>query len=102
MRAIRHHVALFLLAILVIAIAPQEVWHAWAHEDGTEHLDDGSATYDSYCEVCDLGILVAIDGAVLSCTLPAKVVIQHTAPPVFNACYGFEPNTDDRGPPEQA
>lgn len=101
MRSFRHISAWILLLVLVTAIAPQEVWHA--HEHGQlAHADEGAATVDASCTICDVGMPVAMGTPEVELAIVSTIVFHATSPAIAGTSLGFTPLAADRGPPSLA
>ncbi len=102
MRSLRRFCAHVLLAVMAVAIAPQEFWHACEHGPLVQHPDEGTQTVEASCAMCDIGMPVAVGSAVLDLTVVSSIDFQVTCPAIAGMSLGFTPLAADRGPPALA
>ncbi len=102
MYAIRKRAATFLLFVMACAIAPQEYWHVWAHNDVAAHAPDANGTVETTCAFCDSGLLAGTVPVVAIVRLVPAHHARHAVPRVSGTALGFTLNAGDRGPPAKA
>lgn len=99
MYALRPLSAYVLLVLMAVAIAPQEGWHACAHEGAHVELVPGHATVNEVCPICDTGLPSLLQVPEHVSVLARAYEPLPVAPAVSGLSLGSTLLEADRGPP---